>query len=55
MNLWLSPVPGLPDGPVVKTPRFRCNGHGFSLGKETQIPCAKWHSQNKAKNKPSMP
>lgn len=29
---------GFPGGPVVRTPRFHCGGHGFHPSRETKIP-----------------
>ena len=46
-----------PGGPVVKTPHFRCRGHGFSPWWGTEIPHATWWSpppQNKGIGKPSL-
>ena len=43
-----------PGGPVVKTPRSQCRGHGFNpwWGK---IPHAMWCGQKKKKEKASIP
>ena len=40
-----------PGGPVVKTPRFHCRGHGFDLWLGVKILHAVWHGQKIEKEK----
>ena len=39
-----------PGGPVVKTSRFHCKGHGFIPAQGTKIPHSTQHSQKKKKS-----